>query len=100
MTETNHEITGYRFVSRDFSPEPKTGQILDRSFIWDGDEITDTELDGTCCFESREQIEEYAKYSKDNGWIILVGGENAGRGDDFVGEILIDDAEVLEVSPW
>lgn len=100
MTETTHETTGFRFISRDFSPEPKIGDELDRSFVWDGDQITDNELSGTCCFDSREQIEEYAKWSKGNGWIVRVGGENAGSGDDFEGEILIDNAEVLEVSPW
>ena len=100
MTATDHEITGYRFISRDFSHEPKIGDVLENSFVWDGDEITDTELNGTCCFETRAQIEKYAKYSKGNGWIVTVGGDAAGFGDDFVGEILIANAEVLDVSPW
>jgi len=68
--------------------------------VWDGDEITEDELSGTCCFETREQIEEYAKYSNGTGWIVTIGGDDEGRGDDFVGEILISDAEVLEVSLW
>lgn len=101
MTTTeDFEITGYRFISRDFSPEPKVGDELERSFVWDGDAITDEELRGTCCFETREQIEKYAKWSKGNGWIVRVGGDDAGRGNDFVGEILIDNAEVMEVEQW
>lgn len=100
MTETDHEITGYRFISRDFSAEPLAGDSLDKSFVWDGDEITNVELHGTCCFETRDQIEKYAKYSKGTGWIVAVGGDMAGRGDDFIGEILIGNAIVTEVSPW
>jgi dissimilatory sulfite reductase (desulfoviridin) alpha/beta subunit len=100
MTDTDHETTGYRFISRDFSAEPQIGDSLENSFVWDGDEITEDELRGTCCFETRAQVEAYAKYSKGNGWIVMVGGDSAGRGDDFVGEILIAHAEVLEVSPW
>jgi len=101
MIETDkYETTGFRFISRDYNSEPKTGDLLDRSFVWDGDEITEDELRGTCCFETREQIEEYAKWSKGTGWIVMIGGDSAGYGDDFVGEILIDNAEVLEVSVW
>lgn len=100
MTNTEHEITGYRFISRDYSNEPKVGDLLDRSHIWDGDEITETQLDGTCCFETLAQTENYAKYSKGNGWIVKIGGNYAGRGDDFVGEIIIDSAVVLTVNPW
>ena len=100
MTNTEHEITGYRFIARDYSKAPKVGDTLDRSYIWDGAEITETQLDGTCCFETRDQIENYAKYSKGKGWIVEVGGNYAGRGDDFVGEILIDRAIVLSVTSW
>ena len=95
-----HETNGYRFVSSDYSDEPKIGDVLERSFVWDGDEITKDELNGTCCFETREQIEGYAKWSKGNGWIVMIGGDFGGYGQDMIGEILIDNAEVLEVVKW
>ena len=100
MENKEYEITGYRFISSSYSAEPQIGQILERSFAWDGDEITEDELNGTCCFETRKQIEKYAQYSKGKGWIVMVGGDFGGYGPDMIGEILIDNAEVLEVIKW
>lgn len=97
---TSHEIIGYRFICSDFDSEPKIGEVLGNSFAWDGDQPTSDELGGTCCFESRKQVEEYAKYSKGCGWIIRVGGDLKSRGDDLVGEIIVRNAEVLEVEAW
>ena len=93
----NYETIGFRFISPDFSSEPKVGDILENSNIWDGDEPTNDELNGTCAFSTLEECEEYSKYSK--GWIVKIGGENAGYGD-LAGELLIGNAEVLEVTKW
>ncbi len=92
-----YEITGYRFISPYYNSTPEIGEILAKSYIWDGDEQTEDELNGTCAFESREMVEKYAKYSK--GWIVRIGGENKGWGE-LEGELLIGEAEVLEVEKW
>lgn len=97
MTTTltdKYEASGYRFIDADFGSEPKKGDFLDNSFVWDGDEITETELDGTCAFDSYEKVKDYAKYS--TGWIVRIGGDLAGYGD-LSGEILIKSATVLEI---
>ena len=88
------EKTGYRFVSNWDDNEPKVGDSLNASFVWDGEEITKDQLPGTCAFETRDQVEEYAKYS--TGWILKIGGDDAGYGHDMVGEILIANAVVID----
>ena len=98
MKETdNYETIGFRFVSPDFSSEPKIGDKLENSNIWDGDEPTGDELNGTCVFSTQSECEKYAEWSK--GWIVKVGGNDAGYGD-LIGELLISSAEVLEVMKW
>jgi len=87
--------TAYRFLSDDFDKAPLVGDETPNSFIWDGDEPTHDELDGTCCFESLEQVKEYSKYS--TGWIVKVEGDYAGFGTDLVGEVMIANGVITEV---
>lgn len=91
------ETTGYRFCDY----EVAVGDILENSYVWDGDEKTDDELPGTCCFKTWEALESYAKYSKGiGGKIVLIKGDFAGYGQDFADEIHIADAEVVAVIEW
>jgi hypothetical protein len=99
MDNENYEITGYRFVNKFDDAKPSVGDVLNNSFTWDGDERTDDELAGTCAFETVEQCEKYAQYSKGCGWIIEIGGYDEGYGD-LDGEILIGDATVISVREW
>jgi len=92
-----YESTGYRFISRHYAERPQVGDVLDASFVWDGDEMTDEELAGTCCLETLPACKEYARYS--TGWIVQVGGYDEGRGE-LPGEIIISDATVVQVTDW
>ena len=100
MSNTTHESVGFRFISRTFEQEPSVGAGLQNSFSWDGDEQTEDELRGVCCFADQEDVEKYAAHSKGCGWVVTVGGEDEGRGDDFDGEIIIGEAIVLSVQEW
>lgn len=90
------EIVGFRFVEI----AVEVGQFLDNSFVWDGDEKTDTELPGTCAFESWSTFVKYAQYSRGCGKCVVITGRDKGRGTDFVGEIYVGDAVVVAVMEW
>ena len=92
-------MKGYRYIDNYYSSRPEVGDILPTSFVWDGDEQTDEELAGTCCFDSLEALKEYAKWSKGCGVLVIVEGEMKGWGD-LANEVIIADAEVLEVIEW
>jgi len=87
----HHEHTGYRYDDRNLA----VGDDIPDSHVWDGDERTDDELDGVCCFETLEQAREYGRWSK--GIIVKVGGSHMSYGDDLEGEIIIRDAVVVEI---
>lgn len=69
------------------------GSILDNSFVWIDGVWTDEELDGTCAV-NLDDIEVADHYFGDH--IAIVGGDVAEWGQDL-GELIIRDAEVLEV---
>lgn len=84
---------GWRFQET----EPKVGDILSRSNVWIEDEPTDEELPGTCCFETVEDCEDYAQWSR--GYIVEVEGVRI-CGGDVAGETIIDEARVVSVREW
>jgi hypothetical protein len=91
------QVCGFRFVDHAVS----VGDELGNSFVWDGDEITNEELAGTCAFESWSAMVKYAQYSKGiGGHIVLITGDDAGRGTDFADEIYISNAKVVAVMAW
>lgn len=69
------------------------GEILDSSFVWVDGEMTDEELDGTCATKL-EDVELIKGYFGDH--IAIIGSDSMGYGQDL-GEIILRDAEVLEV---
>jgi hypothetical protein len=100
MTTNDFEYTGWRYMDSSFDAEPTVGDILPTSYVWDGDEQTDDQLDGTCAFETREQVENYAQHSKGCGWLVQLGGNSMSWGSDMVGEVIIRDAVVIAVEKW
>jgi len=94
--ENDFELVGFRFVS----DKPEVGSPLNNSRIWDGDTPTDDELNGTSAFSNWEDMEEYSKHSKGKGFMLIIGGENRGSWIDIPGEVIIGEAEVLEVVEW
>ena len=92
--EDNDIEFGLRYTSQFYSP----GQELYTSLVWDGDDSTDDEAPGTCCFNTWEQVTEYAKYLK--GQIAIITGERAVWGTDFAGEKYLPNAKVDCVIDW
>lgn len=99
-TKTNNaeeEARGFRFIATwDVKNPPQVGDLLPPSFRWEGKESTDEELEGTCAFETRADIEEYTAHSRGCGWIVTITGGHAGWGE-LPGEIIVRDATVTEV---
>jgi hypothetical protein len=90
-------VCGFRFIDHDVS----VGDKLAASSVWDGDKKLDDELPGTCAFQSWSAMESYAQYSRGiGGKIVLITGDNAGRGTDFADEVYISDAVVVAVMEW
>jgi hypothetical protein len=58
--KTLTQIIGYRVVE----DTPVVGQMLERSYVWAGDEITSERLQGTCAFETLAMAREYGRWSK------------------------------------
>lgn len=86
---SDYEYIGVRVQENEFVK----GEILDNSFVWVDGEITDEELDGTCAVKLEDA--ELAKgYFGDH--VAIIGGDYMEYGQDL-GEIIIRDAEVLEV---
>ena len=92
--EEIRENSGYEYIGvRVQENEFTKGEILDNSFVWVDGEITDEELDGTCAVKLEDA--ELAKgYFGDH--VAIIGGDYMEYGQDL-GEIIIRDAEVLEV---
>ena len=90
------EVVGFRWVDH----EVNVGDELDNSYVWDGDEKTEDELPGTCAFASWSAMTKYAQYSRGLGKIIVITGDDAGRGTDFADEIYISKATVVAVMDW
>lgn len=84
-----YEYIGVRVQENEF----KVGEILDNSFVWVDGEMTDEELDGTCAVKLED-----AQLA--NGYfgnhVAIIGSDSMEYGQDL-GEIILRDAEVLEV---
>lgn len=92
-------MRAYRYIDSYHSGQVSLGDILGHSFVWDGDEQTEDELLGTCCFSERRMVEEYAKWSKGLGVIVVVEGEVIEWGE-LAGEVILDSPEVIEIINW
>jgi hypothetical protein len=86
---SEYEYIGVRVQENEFTK----GEILDNSFVWVDGEMTDEELDGTCAVKL-EDVELAKGYFGDH--VAVIGGDSMEYGQDL-GEIIIRDAEVLEV---
>lgn len=86
---SEYEYIGVRVQENEFTK----GEILDNSFVWVDGEMTDEELDGTCAVKL-EDVELANGYFGDH--VAIIGGDSMEYGQDL-GEIIIRDAEVLEV---
>lgn len=84
-----YEYVGIRVQENEFTK----GEILDNSFVWVDGEMTDEELDGTCAVKL-EDAELIKGYFGDH--IAIIGSDSMEYGQDL-GEIILRDAEVLEV---
>lgn len=69
------------------------GEILDNSFVWVDGRMTDEELDGTCAIMLKD-----AKLANSyfGNHVAIIGSDSMEYGQDL-GEIILRDAEVLEV---
>lgn len=87
--EYAYDFIGVRVQENEFTE----GETLDCSYIWVDGECTDEELDGTCAV--RIDDAELAKgYFGDH--VAIIAGYYGEYGEDL-GEIIIREAEVLEV---
>ena len=69
------------------------GEILDNSFVWIDGEMTEEELDGTCAIMLKD-ANLANSYFGDH--VAIIGSDSMEYGQDL-GEIILRDAEVLEV---
>ena len=69
------------------------GEILDNSFVWIDGEMTDEELNGTCAIMLKD-AKLANSYFGDH--VAIIGSDSMEYGQDL-GEIILSDAEVLEV---
>ena len=69
------------------------GEILDNSFVWVDGEMTDEELDGTCAIMLKDAKLANAYHGNH---VAIIGSDSMEYGQDL-GEIILRDAEVLEV---
>lgn len=69
------------------------GEILDNSFVWIDGEMTDEELNGTCAIMLKD-AKLANSYFGDH--VAIIGSDSMEYGHDL-GEIILSDAEVLEV---
>ena len=84
-----YEYIGVRVQENEFAE----GETLDNSFVWVDGEITDDELDGTCAVRL-EDANLANGYFGDH--VAIIGSNSMEYGQDL-GEIILRDAEVLEV---
>ena len=83
--EYAYDFIGVRVQESEFNK----GEILDNSYVWVDGEMTDEELDGTCAIRIDDAQLAVSYFGKH----VAVIGE---YGEDL-GEIIIREAEVLEV---
>ena len=84
-----YEYIGVRVQENEFAE----GEILDNSFVWIDGEMTDEELDGACAVNIDD-----ARLAKNyfGDHVANIGSNSMEYGEDL-GEIILRDAEVLEV---
>lgn len=86
---SEYEYIGVRVQENEFAE----GEILDNSFVWVDGEMTDEELDGTCAVKL-EDAELANGYFGEH--VAIIGSNSMEYGQDL-GEIILRDAEVMEV---
>ena len=86
---SEYDYIGVRVQESEFSE----GEILDNSFVWVDGKMTDEELDGTCAVKL-EDVDLAKGYFGDH--VAIIGSNSMEYGQDL-GEIILRDAEVLEV---
>lgn len=86
---SEYEYIGVRVQENEFVK----GEILDNSFVWVDGEMTDEELDGTCAvkLEDAELANSYF-----GNHVAVIGSNSMEYGQDL-GEIILRNAEVIEV---
>ena len=84
-----YEYIGVRVQENEFAE----GEILDNSFVWIDGEMTDEELDGACAVNI-DDARLANNYFGDH--VAIIGSNSMEYGEDL-GEIILRDAEVLEV---
>ena len=89
MENSDYEYIGVRVQDKEF----KDGEILDNSFVWVDGEMTDEELPGTCAVKL-EDAQLANSYFGEH--VALIGSNTMEYGQDL-GEIILRDAEVMEV---
>ena len=87
--DSEYEYIGVRVQENEFTE----GEVLDNSFVWVDGEMTDEELDGTCAvkLEDAELANSYF-----GNHVAIIGSNSMEYGQDL-GEIILRDAEVIEV---
>ena len=86
---SEYEYIGVRVQENEFTE----GESLDNSFVWIDGEMTDEELPGTCAVKL-EDAQLANSYFGDH--IAIIGSNSMEYGQDL-GEIILRDAEVMEV---
>lgn len=86
---SEYEYIGVRVQENEFTE----GESLDNSFVWVDGEMTDEELGGTCAVKL-EDAELANGYFGEH--VAIIGSNSMEYGQDL-GEIILRDAEVLEV---
>lgn len=87
--DSEYEYIGVRVQENEFTE----GEVLNNSFVWVDGEMTDEELDGTCAVKL-EDAELANSYFGDH--VAIIGSNSMEYGQDL-GEIILRDAEVIEV---
>ena len=87
--DSEYEYIGIRVQENEFTE----GEVLDNSFVWVDGEMTDEELDGTCAVKL-EDAELATSYFGNH--VAIIGSNSMEYGQDL-GEIILRDAEVIEV---
>lgn len=87
--EYAYDFIGIRVQEKEFT----LGETLDNSFVWIDGECTEEELDGTCAIRLSDS-KLANEYFGDH--VAVIAGYYGTYGEDL-GELIIRDAEVIEV---
>lgn len=95
--EYDYAYVAMRVVSEDYDDyNAQIGDTLPESYVWDDGEWTSEKLNGTCGIYIKARIAPvtYSGYSGDR--ILVIAGDNAEGGQDD-GEIIIQNAKVIQI---